>query len=452
MGASQQEQGPLRVALLGCGVVGSEVARLLTQQAADLASRVGAPLELVGIAVRDASAPRPLAASVDRSLLTEDAEGLVARADIVIEVMGGIEPARALLLRAIESGAAVVTANKALLAEDGPTLYKAADTAGVDIYFEAAVAGAIPIVRPVRESLAGDHVRRILGIVNGTTNYVLDQMASTGMSFDAAVKQAQDLGYAEADPTADVEGFDAAAKAAILASLAFHTRVSLEDVAREGITSITADDVAWAAQTGHVIKLLAIAESVTGDDGAHGVSVRVHPALVPLAHPLAGVRGAFNAVFVEADAAGELMFYGRGAGGAPTASAVLGDVVSAARHRVLGGKGPEESTYAALPILPASTAVTRYQVRLAVDDRPGVLAQVAQVLASKGVSIEAVRQPSEPSVPGGDGAEDDGATGVAHLVITTHAAAEAALAATVDAIAVLEPVQEITSVLRVEGA
>ncbi|MFD6164015.1 homoserine dehydrogenase [Oerskovia sp. NPDC060287] len=452
MGASQQEQGPLRVALLGCGVVGSEVARLLTQQAADLASRVGAPLELVGIAVRDASAPRPLAASVDRSLLTEDAEGLVARADIVIEVMGGIEPARTLLLRAIESGAAVVTANKALLAEDGPTLYKAADTAGVDIYFEAAVAGAIPIVRPVRESLAGDHVRRILGIVNGTTNYVLDQMASTGMSFDAAVKQAQDLGYAEADPTADVEGFDAAAKAAILASLAFHTRVSLEDVAREGITSITADDVAWAAQTGHVIKLLAIAESVTGDDGAHGVSVRVHPALVPLAHPLAGVRGAFNAVFVEADAAGELMFYGRGAGGAPTASAVLGDVVSAARHRVLGGKGPEESTYAALPILPASTAVTRYQVRLAVDDRPGVLAQVAQVLASKGVSIEAVRQPSEPSVPGADGAEDDGATGVAHLVITTHAAAEAALAATVDAIAVLEPVQEITSVLRVEGA
>ncbi|MBE7700748.1 homoserine dehydrogenase [Oerskovia sp. Sa1BUA8] len=448
MGASQQEQGPLRVALLGCGVVGSEVARLLTQQSADLASRVGAPLELVGIAVRDASAPRPLAESVDRSLLTEDAEGLVTRADIVIEVMGGIEPARSLLLRAIEAGAAVVTANKALLAEDGPTLYKAADTAGVDIYFEAAVAGAIPIVRPVRESLAGDHVRRILGIVNGTTNYVLDQMASTGMSFDDAVKQAQDLGYAEADPTADVEGFDAAAKAAILASLAFHTRVSLEDVAREGITAITADDVAWAAQTGHVIKLLAIAEAVTGDDGAHGVSVRVHPALVPLTHPLAGVRGAFNAVFVEADAAGELMFYGRGAGGSPTASAVLGDVVSAARHRVLGGKGPEESIYAALPILPASTAVTRYQVRLAVDDRPGVLAQVAQVLASKGVSIEAVRQPSEPS----DGTQGDGPTGVAHLVITTHAAAEAALAATVDAIAVLEPVREITSVLRVEGA
>ncbi|MFF3063224.1 homoserine dehydrogenase [Oerskovia sp. NPDC057915] len=454
MGASQQEQGPLRVALLGCGVVGSEVARLLTQQSADLASRVGAPLELVGIAVRDASAPRPLAGSVDRSLLTEDAEGLVSRADIVIEVMGGIEPARTLLLRAIEAGAAVVTANKALLAEDGPTLYKAADTAGVDIYFEAAVAGAIPIVRPVRESLAGDHVRRILGIVNGTTNYVLDQMASTGMSFDDAVRQAQDLGYAEADPTADVEGFDAAAKAAILASLAFHTRVSLEDVAREGITRITADDVTWAAQTGHVIKLLAIAESVTADDGSHGVSVRVHPALVPVAHPLAGVRGAFNAVFVEADAAGELMFYGRGAGGAPTASAVLGDVVSAARHRVLGGKGPEESIYAALPILPASTAITRYQVRLAVDDRPGVLAQVAQVLASKGVSIEAVRQPSEAAAPGADDTQgaDDGSTGVAHLVITTHAAAEAALAATVDAIAVLEPVREITSVLRVEGA
>lgn len=446
MPSAAESHPPLRVALLGCGVVGTQVARLLTEQADDLASRVGAPLELVGIAVRDASAPRDDA--VDRSLLTEDAAGLVERADIVVEVMGGTEPARSLLLRAIEAGAAVVTANKALLAEDGPTLYKAADAAGVDIYFEAAVAGAIPIVRPVRESLAGDRVRRVLGIVNGTTNYVLDQMASTGRGLDAAVREAQDLGYAEADPTADVEGYDAAAKAAILASLAFHTRVSLDDVAREGILAVTADDVAWAAQTGHVIKLLAIAERRDGDaTGAEaGVSVRVHPALVPTSHPLANVRGSFNAVFVEAESAGELMFYGRGAGGAPTASAVLGDVVSAARHRVLGGKGPQESTYAELPILPASAAVTRYQVRLDVEDRPGVLAQVAHALAEHGVSIEAVRQPTARG--GADVAEP----GVAELLITTHAAPESALAATVAAVAELEPVRTITSVLRVEGA
>lgn len=444
---------PLRVALLGCGVVGTQVARLLTQEADDLAARVGARLELVGIAVRDAAAPRDPV--VDRALLTEDAEALVERADIVVEVMGGTEPARALLLRAIGAGAAVVTANKALLAEDGPTLYRAADDAGVDIYFEAAVAGAIPIVRPVRESLAGDHVRRVLGIVNGTTNYVLDQMTSTGADLAEAVKEAQDLGYAEADPTADVEGYDAAAKAAILASLAFHTRVSLEDVAREGIMAVTADDVAWAAQTGHVIKLLAIAELHDGGGGgpgrAAGVSVRVHPALVPTTHPLAGVRGSFNAVFVEAQSAGELMFYGRGAGGSPTASAVLGDVVSAARHRVLGGKGPQESTYAELPILPATAAVTRYQVRLAVDDRPGVLAQVAQALAAHGVSIEAVRQPTAPEAQSA-GTADVPTAGLAQLVITTHAAPESALAATVASVAELEPVRAVTSVLRVEGA
>jgi len=446
--SAAESHPPLRVALLGCGVVGTQVARLLTEQADDLASRAGARLELVGIAVRDVAAPRDPV--VDRALLTDDAEALVERADIVVEVMGGTEPARSLLLRAIGAGAAVVTANKALLAEDGPTLYKAADAAGVDIYFEAAVAGAIPIVRPVRESLAGDRVRRVLGIVNGTTNYVLDQMATTGKSLADAVREAQELGYAEADPTADVEGYDAAAKAAILASLAFHTRVSLDDVAREGIMSVTADDVAWAAQTGHVIKLLAIAELRDGDatGGPGGVSVRVHPSLLPTTHPLATVRGSFNAVFVEAESAGELMFYGRGAGGAPTASAVLGDVVSAARHRVLGGKGPQESTYAELAILPPSAAVTRFQVRLDVDDRPGVLAQVAHALAEHGVSIEAVRQPTAPGGAGGDAA----ATGVAELLITTHAAPESALSATVSALAGLEPVRTITSVLRVEGA
>jgi len=433
---------PLKVALLGCGVVGTEVARRLVTHAEELASRVGAPLEIAGIAVRDASAPREgVTGTPLEALLTTDATALVERADVVVEVMGGIEPARSLILRAIEHGASVVTANKALLASDGPTLYKAADAAGVDLYFEAAVAGAIPIVRPVRESLAGDQVQRVLGIVNGTTNYVLDRMATDGLELEQAVEEAQALGYAEADPTADVEGHDAAAKAAILASLAFHTRVSLDDVACEGITGVTAADVAWAQRTGHAIKLLAIAERNTLDD-VTGIQVRVHPALVPLDHPLAGVRGAFNAVFVEAEAAGELMFYGRGAGGAPTSSAVLGDLVSVARHRVLGGRGPVESSYADLPVLPAEAARTRFQVRLDVDDRPGVLAQVAHVLAGHDVSIEAVRQSSD-----GGAAED-----VARLLITTHTARESALAATVAALTDLDVVRDVVSVLRVEGA
>ena len=279
-------------------------------------------------------------------LFTTDAEDLVTRADIVVEVIGGIEPARSLILRAIEHGASVVTANKALLAEDGPALYEAAARHGVDLYYEAAVAGAIPLLRPLRESLAGDEVRKVLGIVNGTTNYVLDKMDTTGAGFADAVEQAQALGYAEADPTADVEGFDAAAKAAILASLAFHTRVSGTDVYREGITEVSAADVAAAREMDAVVKLLAICER-----SDKGVSVRVHPAMIPRSHPLAGVREAFNAVFVEADAAGELMFYGKGAGGDPTASAVLGDLVAVARHRVGGGLGPGESSYADLPVL-----------------------------------------------------------------------------------------------------
>jgi len=410
------------------------VVRLLVTQADDLAARVGAPLELMGILVLDVTVDfDPV---VDRALLTTDGAGLVERADIVIELIGGIEPARTLLLRAIGSGASVVTANKALLAVDGPTLYQAADEAGVDLYFEASVGGAIPIVRPIRESLAGDRISRVLGILNGTTNYVLDRMATDGLDLDVAVKEAQQLGFAEADPTADVEGFDAAAKAAILASLAFHTRVSLDDVAREGISGITADDVAWAARTGHVIKLLAVAERLP-----EGVSARVHPTLVPLSHPLAGVRGAFNAVFVEAEAAGELMFYGRGAGGRPTSSAVVGDVVSAARHRVLGGKGPIESRYADLPVLPPSFGLSRFQLRLDVADEPGVLAQVARVLAEHDISIETVNQ-AILSVRG---------TQLADLVISTHRASVAALAATVGALGALEVVDRVTSVLRVEG-
>ena len=430
--------GPVRVALLGCGTVGTEVARLLITHADDLAARVGAPLELVGIAERTLDAPRDPV--IDRGLLTTDWAGLVARADIVIELIGGLEPARTMQLQAIAGGASVVTANKELLGKDGPTLYAAAEAAGVDLYFEAAVGGAIPLIRPVRESLAGDRITRVLGIVNGTTNYVLDQMATTGEELGQAVKQAQEHGYAEADPTADVEAYDAAAKVAILASLAFHTRVSTADVHREGITAITPEDVAWAAETGHVIKLLAVAERTPADgEGKSGIVVRVHPALVPDEHPLAGVRGAFNAVFVEAEAAGPLMFYGQGAGGVPTASAVLGDVVTIARHLVHGGRGPIESRYADLPVLSMADAVTRYQVRLRVADRPGVLAKVAQAFAANGVSIEAVRQ----SGSRGDHAE---------LLVVTHAAREAALSATVTTLDGLDVVGAVLSVLRVEGA
>jgi len=432
---------PLRVALLGCGVVGSAVARLLTQHAADLSARTGRPLELAGIAVRRAGKDRS-AIGVDGALFTTDAEELVTRADIVVEVIGGIEPARSLILSAMKHGASVVTANKALLAEDGPRLYDAAQDAQVDLYYEAAVAGAIPLLRPLRESLAGDEVRKILGIVNGTTNYVLDKMDSSGAGFADAVEQAQELGYAEADPTADLEGFDAAAKAAILASLAFHTRVSGKDVYREGITEVTAGDVQAAREMDCVVKLLAICERVEGS----GVSVRVHPAMIPRSHPLAGVREAFNAVFVQADAAGELMFYGRGAGGAPTASAVLGDLVAVARHRVGGGRGPGESSYADLPVLAMGQAVTRYHISLEVIDRPGVLAQVATAFAQHDVSIETVRQQQRPPDPHHP---DDGR---AILVVVTHAAPDAALAATVEDLAALPTVRAVTSVMRVEGA
>jgi homoserine dehydrogenase len=390
-------------------------------------------MEIIGIYVRDTAAPRD--SVIDSRLLTSDVDALIAEADLVIEVMGGLEPARTLILQAIASGAAVVTANKALLASNGPELYEAADSANVDLYFEAAVAGAIPLVRPVRESLAGDHIKRILGIVNGTTNYVLDQMTTKHLAYDVALKEAQELGYAEADPTADVEGHDAAAKAAILASLAFHQRVALDDVYCEGISAITAADVAAATESGHVIKLLAIAERADG-----GVTVRVHPALVPLTHPLAGVRGAFNAVFVEAEAAGELMFYGQGAGGAPTASAVLGDVVSAARHIATGGKGPRESNYADLPVLPIGAAKTRFQIRMNVQDRPGVLAAVSAILADKGISIETVRQHA------GNAGE-----GAAELVISTHSAPERDLEVTVEALRNADAVNSVLSVLRIEG-
>jgi homoserine dehydrogenase len=432
---------PVRVALLGCGVVGTEVARNLTAHAPELAQRVGAPLELAGIAVRRPGRVRDL--DIDPALFTTDAAGLVKDADVVVEVIGGIEPARSLILEAMGAGASVVTANKALLAEDGPTLYEAADRLGVDLHFEAAVAGAIPLLRPLRESLAGDRVRRVLGIVNGTTNYVLDKMHTMGMGFAEALEQAQALGYAEPDPTADVEGFDAAAKAAILASLAFHSRVRAADVHREGITGVTAADVASAKAMNAVVKLLAICERGTRADGGETVSVRVHPAMIPATHPLAGVGDAFNAVFVEAEAAGELMFYGRGAGGQPTASAVLGDLVGVARNKVGGGRGPGESSYADLPVRPMGEVSTRYHVSLDVEDRPGVLAQIAAVFAQQEVSIETVRQQIRPRA--------DGGAARAALVLVTHRAPDAALSATVDALAGLEIVAAVESVMRVEG-
>jgi homoserine dehydrogenase len=428
---------PLNVAVLGCGSVGSQVVRLLTEQAGDLKARVGAPVQLVGVAVRRIDAPREV--EVPDGLLTTDAAGLVARddVDVVVEVIGGIEPARSLILAALEGGASVVTANKALLAEDGPTLFEAAEKAGRDLYYEAAVAGAIPILRPLRESLAGDRVTRVLGIVNGTTNFILDKMDTTGAGFEEALEEAQELGYAEADPTADVEGFDAAAKAAILASLAFHTRVTAADVHREGITDVTATDIASARDMGSVVKLLAIAEVSTGSSGDEGVSVRVHPAMIPRSHPLASVREAFNAVFVESEAAGQLMFYGPGAGGAPTASAVLGDLVTVARNRLSETRGAGESAYADRVVLPMGETRTRYHIAIDVDDRAGVLAEIATAFAEEDVSIQTLRQE-------GRGAD-------AQLVVVSHDATDARLAATVERLRGLACVREVTSVMRVEG-
>jgi homoserine dehydrogenase len=430
-------QRPVRVAMLGCGVVGSQVARLIREQADDLAARVGAPVELVGIAVRRLGLARDV--DLPPALFTTDAEALVARddVDVVVEVIGGIEPARSLILSALAHGASVVTANKALLAEDGASLFAAAEAAGRDLYYEAAVAGAIPIVRPLRESLAGDRVTRVLGIVNGTTNFILDRMDSAGTGFTEALEEAQALGYAEADPTADVEGFDAAAKAAILASLAFHTRVRAEDVYREGISEVTASDVASAREMGSVVKLLAICTLEDGPDGA-AVSARVHPAMIPRSHPLASVHEAYNAVFVESEAAGQLMFYGPGAGGAPTASAVLGDLVTVGRHRLENVRGPRESAYADLPILPMGRTETRYHVQIDVDDKAGVLAAVALAFAEHDVSIQTVRQ---------EGRGDD-----AQLVVVSHSASDADLADTVESIRRMAFVREVSSVMRVEGA
>lgn len=426
----------LKVALLGAGTVGSQVARILTEDAEELSQRIGAPVQLIGIAVRDVAAPRDYRAAEE--LYTTDADALIDAADIVVELTGGMEPARTRILRALEAGKHVVSGNKALLARDGAVLQAAADASGAQLSYDAAVAGAIPILRPLRDSLAGDRVERVLGIMNGTTNYILDAMDSTGAAFQDALAEAQRLGYAEADPTADVEGQDAAAKAAIVASLAFHAEFTLEDVHCEGITSVTADDVAAAAADGYVIKLLAVCER----DG-EGVNIRVNPTLIPRSHPLASVRGAYNAVFVQSRDAGELMFYGPGAGGAPTASSVMGDLVSLARRIVLGGPAVPDFSYAQLPATGPADVVSSYTVGLHVRDRLGVLAGMAQVFADNGVSIRTMHQTKH----GEPRAEGDPETTIR---VVTHRTSDRKLRATVDEISALSTVQAVTSVIRVE--
>ncbi|EGD56683.1 homoserine dehydrogenase [Gordonia neofelifaecis] len=426
---------PIGVAVLGMGNVGTEVVRILTDKADDLQARVGAPLVLRGVAVRDASRARD---GIDPSLLTEDPQELVGRADVdmVVELIGGIEPARTLILAALGSGKSVVTANKALIAAHSGELAKTAEDNRVDLYFEAAVAGAIPVIRPLTQSLAGDSVNRVAGIVNGTTNYILSEMDETGAGYAKVLAEAGRLGYAEADPTADVEGYDAASKAAILASIAFHSRVTASDVYREGITNITSKDLEAAKKFDCTVKLLAICERIQTPDGEK-ISARVYPALVPLDHPLATVNGAFNAVAVEAENAGRLMFYGQGAGGAPTASAVLGDLVMAARNRVYHGRGPLESTYASLPVASIDEVPTRYYVSMKVADRPGVLQQVAGEFSKRDVSIAAVRQ---------EGAGDN-----ARLIVVTHRASDRAQSETVAALEKMDSVLKVSSVLRLEG-
>ncbi len=423
---------PVRIGMLGCGVVGSEVARLLLADTEELSTRAGVKIELARIAVRtikDYPGINPALFTTDPFSIVNDPE-----IDLIVEVMGGIEPANELAHLAIKNRKSIVTANKALLASHGAELFTAAYAQGEDIYYEASVAGAIPIIRPLRDSLVGDFVIRVMGIVNGTTNYILTKMHEENKEFAVALKEAQDLGYAEADPTADIEGFDAAAKAAILSGLAFHTRVTVSDVYREGISQITLEDVKLAKELGYVIKLLAIAELTPADE----ISVRVHPVMLEKPHPLASVRDAFNAVFVEAESAGPLMFYGRGAGGAPTASAILGDVLAVSRHIAHNAVGQRETDYADRDIAPIETTKTKFLIRLEVQDKSGVLAAIAQVFANHGVSIQTVDQ---------NGRDAD-----AELIIVTHLATEGELKATVEALKKMDIVSKVSSVIRVEGA
>jgi len=423
----------VRVGLLGCGVVGGATARLLTEHAADLTARSGVRIELARVAIRSRSKPREVALTPE--VWTTDPWEVAAdpTIDVVVETIGGIEPALDLVLHAIRSGKHVVTANKELLSTLGHEVMEAGAEAGVDVLFEASVAGGIPIVRPLKESLAGDRIKRIMGIVNGTTNFILTRMSDTGASFAQALGEAEGLGYTELDPTTDIEGFDAAAKIAILASLAFNARVVAGDVFREGISGITPADVAAAHDLGYEIKLVAVADV---EDGR--ISARVHPAMLPRTHPLASVRDVYNAVFVEGQEVGELMFLGRGAGGAPTASAVVGDVVEIARNIATGNKNPGGAYYRERrPAMPLDDVRARYYVVLSVEDLPGVLSEVAGVFGRHGISIASVRQE-------GFG---DGAT----LIVITHVGTEAQHSATFAELGRLEVVKSVGSRMRVEG-
>jgi homoserine dehydrogenase len=422
----------VRVGILGCGHVGGALVRLIHDHADVIEARAGVPLEVARVAVHDLTKDRDL--PLPARCFTDDAAAVVddPDVDIVVEVIGGIEPARKLIVEALMGGKPVVTANKELVATHGRELFETAEGAGVDILFEASVGGGIPLIRPLRESLAGDRIRRVMGIVNGTTNYILTGMTESGTSFADALAEAQRLGFAESDPTADVEGFDAAAKAAIIASIAFGARVVASDVYREGITEITGDDIASARDLGYVVKLLAIAEDYDSE-----IAVRVHPAMVPEHHPLAAVRDAFNAVFIEGDAVGELMLYGRGAGGMPTASAVLGDLVDAAKNLVEGRKGATIGTLALRPIRAIENVESQFYLQMEVADRPGVLHAITGEFGSREVSVRSMRQ---------RGIGDD-----ARLIFVTHKAREADLRGAAAAVAELEPVHRVGSVLRVIG-
>ena len=428
---------PVRVGLLGCGNVGGALVQLLTSQADAITERTGVPLEVARVAVRTPRRSGIPAFLEDR--LTTDAESLASdpQIDVVVEVIGGVEPARSLVLQALKAGKPVVTANKELLAHAGAELFEAAATAGVDLLYEAAVAGAIPLIRPLRESLAGERITRVMGIVNGTTNFILTRMSEDGAAYADALAEAQSLGYAERDPTADVEGYDAAAKAAILASIAFGVKVVAGDVYREGISAVTAADIAYARSLGYVVKLLAVVEADGDGDGPAEVAVRVHPAMLPATHPLAAVRESFNAVFIEGQAVGELMLYGRGAGGMPTASAVLGDLIDAAHNLRAGGAG-RTVTLGRAAIRPVDDLCSEYYLNLDVVDRPGVLAAVAAVFGEHGVSIRSMEQ---------EGLGDE-----ARLVFITHTACERDVQATLHDLGQLDVVKRSGGLLRVIGS
>jgi len=426
----------LRVGMLGCGTVGAAVIRMLHEHANEIERRAGTHVEVVRVAVRDPDRQRDV--PLDPSLLVKEPDEIVSApdVDVVVEVIGGIEPARSLILAAMAAGKSVVTANKALLADHGPELFDEAVRRGVDLLYEAAVGGGIPVIRPIREHLAGDRIVRLTGILNGTTNYILTRMTEDGSSLDDAVREAQALGYAEADPSADVEGSDAAAKAAILATIAFDTPVAANDVSREGITAVTADDIAFAKRLGYVVKLLAVAERV-GDS----VSVRVHPAMIPISHPLAAVRDAFNAVLIDGERVGPLMLYGRGAGGDPTATSVVGDQIELARGRAAAGTITTAAHAAhgesVRSLVPIDDVLGEFYLLLDVADRPGVLAAIAHAFAHHQISIKQVWQ---------EGHGDE-----ARLVIITHVAQERTLRECARTLEQLDSVKAIRSIIRVEA-